>query len=50
MITLIDTYSGGWNILFVALVESIAIGYVYGKETRIYKCHLFMGTVLLPKT
>ena len=32
MITLIDTYSGGWNILIIALCECIAIAYVYGKS------------------
>ena len=32
MITLIDTYAGGWNLLLIALFECIAIGYVYGKN------------------
>ena len=31
MLEVMDTYSGGWNIMFVALCECISIGYVYGK-------------------
>lgn len=27
-----DTYSGGWSILFIAIFECISIGWVYGKD------------------
>lgn len=31
MLTVMDDYSGGWNVLVIALLECISIGYVYGK-------------------
>jgi len=30
MLTLIDTYAGGWNVLVIAFMECICISYVYG--------------------
>ena len=31
MLTLMDSYSGGWNVLLIAILECIGISYVYGK-------------------
>ena len=31
MLEVMDTYSGGWNIMFIALCECISVGYVYGE-------------------
>ena len=31
MLEVMDTYSGGWNILFIAICECISICYIYGK-------------------
>ena len=31
MLELMDTYSGGWNIMFIALCECVSISYFYGK-------------------
>jgi len=30
MLDVLDTYSGGWNVLLIALLECIAIAYTYG--------------------
>lgn len=30
MLEIMDTYSGGWSILFIAIFECISIGWVYG--------------------
>jgi len=30
MLTVIDTYAGGWNVLVIAFLECICISYVYG--------------------
>lgn len=30
MLELMDTYSGGWNLLFIALCECVSISYFYG--------------------
>ncbi|KAL4227908.1 Sodium- and chloride-dependent glycine transporter 2 [Mactra antiquata] len=30
LLELLDTYSGGWNIMFIALCECLSISYVYG--------------------
>lgn len=30
MLTVMDDYSGGWNVLVIALLECISVGYVYG--------------------
>merc|ERR1712226_341995 len=30
MLEVMDTYSGGWNIMFIALCETLSISYVYG--------------------
>ena len=30
MLDLLDTYSGGWNVLLLALLECIAVAYTYG--------------------
>ena len=30
MLDVLDTYSGGWNVLLLALLECIAIAYTYG--------------------
>ena len=30
MLELMDTYSGGWNLLFIALCECISLSYFYG--------------------
>ena len=30
MLTVMDDYAGGWNVLVIALLECISIGYVYG--------------------
>ena len=31
MLQLMDTYTGGWAILLIGLVECIAVGWIYGK-------------------
>ena len=31
MLILMDSYSGGWNVLLIAILECIGISYVYGK-------------------
>ena len=31
MLQLMDHYSGGWNVLLIALFECVCIAYVYGK-------------------
>ena len=31
MLEVMDTYSGGWNILVIAICECISLGYCYGK-------------------
>jgi solute carrier family 6 amino acid transporter-like protein 5/7/9/14 len=30
LLTLMDTYSGGWNVLLIAFLECLCIGYIYG--------------------
>eukprot|EP00105_Crassostrea_gigas_P004631 XP_011417902.1 PREDICTED: sodium-dependent proline transporter isoform X2 [Crassostrea gigas] len=30
MLSIMDTYSGGWSILFIAIFECISVGWVYG--------------------
>ncbi|XP_067951396.1 sodium- and chloride-dependent glycine transporter 1-like [Watersipora subatra] len=30
LLDLLDTYSGGWNVLLLALLECLAVGYTYG--------------------
>lgn len=32
MLSIMDTYSGGWSILFIAIFECISVGWVYGKD------------------
>ena len=31
MLEIMDTYSGGWSILFIAIFECISVGWIYGK-------------------
>lgn len=30
MLEIMDTYSGGWSILFIAIFECISVGWIYG--------------------
>ena len=51
MLELMDTYSGGWNLLFISFCECISISYFYGKlimyqsmllralESELIPCH-----------
>jgi solute carrier family 6 amino acid transporter-like protein 5/7/9/14 len=32
VLTVMDDYSGGWNVLLIAILECISIGWVYGKN------------------
>ena len=32
VLTIMDDYSGGWNVLLIAILECISIGWVYGKN------------------
>ncbi|KAJ8304359.1 hypothetical protein KUTeg_017942 [Tegillarca granosa] len=35
MLEVMDTYSGGWNILVIAICECLSLGYVYGRYTGV---------------
>ena len=52
VLTVMDDYSGGWNVLLIAILECISIGWVYGKNQVViifqsakqWEMH-FLGTV-----
>ena len=37
MLTLLDDYSGSYNLLIIALLEIVCLGYVYGKRILLLK-------------
>ena len=36
MVNMVDTYVGGFPLLFVGLFECLVLQYVYGKLNRVY--------------
>ncbi|KAK3766032.1 hypothetical protein RRG08_002273 [Elysia crispata] len=44
LFTLIDEYSGGWNVLVISLCECIAVGYVYGVRRFLRDIETMVGT------
>ena len=44
MLSLMDHYSGGWNVLIIAAFELACIGWVYGKLS--YHVHIIQGPEL----
>ncbi|KAK6179428.1 hypothetical protein SNE40_011789 [Patella caerulea] len=43
MLDLMDYYSGGWNVLVIALCECIALGYVYGVRRFVRDIEVMVG-------
>ena len=41
VVNMVDTYVGGFPLLFVGLFECLVLQYVYGKLHRIYICKQF---------
>ena len=39
MLEIMDTYSGGWSILFIAIFECISVGWIYGKVLFLLSTH-----------
>ena len=37
LLQLMDTYCTGWGLLIIALVECVAVSWVYGKSVLLYK-------------
>lgn len=43
MLELMDTYSGGWNLLFISLCECISISYIYGVRRFLQDIECMIG-------
>lgn len=43
MLELMDTYSGGWNLLFIAFCECISISYIYGVRRFLQDIECMIG-------